>query len=97
MKIEREEWHKGKKSNTQLESILTSQSRRESGVMLDMDTVWTYHSSSDTTVNVQEEKEIKKIDKPGFSNQSRGFLDKSEGSVTSPPASVSKSRGNRIN
>ena len=97
MKIEREEWHKGKKSNTQLESILTSQSRREYEVMMDMDTVSMYHSSSDITVNMQEEKEIKKIDKPGFSNQSRGFLDKSEGSVTSPPTFVSKSRGNRIN
>ena len=81
MKIEREEWHKGKKSNTWLESILTSQLRRESRVMLDM----TYGSSSDTTMNMQEEKEIKKIDKPGFSNQSRGFFDKSEGSVFSPP------------
>ena len=56
--------------------------------MLDMDTVSVNGSRCDTTVNMQEEKERKNIDEPGLKNQSRGFFDKSEGSVISPPLPI---------
>ena len=41
-------------------------------------------SSSDTTVKAQKEKEMENIDEPGIHNQSRGFFDRSEGSVLYP-------------
>ena len=53
--------------------------------MLDIGTVLENDSSNDTTVNMQEKKGMKSIDKLGFINPLRGVLDKSEGSVLSPP------------